>query len=57
MTWETAREIFLKQKAEGKDPLMLKYKEEFYVTDRLSHLQKCKELGHNEADRLVANAQ
>ncbi len=53
MTWETAREIFLKQKAEGLDPLMIKQEGEFFVTDRLTHLQKCKEVGHNEAMKIA----
>lgn len=55
MTWETAREIFLKQKAEGLDPLMIKFQDQFFVTDRLSHLEKCKEVGHETAVKMVSN--
>lgn len=54
MTWETAREVFLKQKAEGLDPLMIKFQNEFFVTDRLTHFEKCKEVGHEEAVKMVA---
>lgn len=53
MTWEKARELFLKQKAEGLDALMIGFEKEFYVTDRPSHLIKCKEIGHTEATQIA----
>ncbi len=49
MTFEQAQATFLEQKSQGLDPLMIKWQDDFYVMDRLTHQRRCKEIGHNEA--------
>lgn len=49
MTFEQVQQIFREQKSKGLDPIMIKWENDFYIMDRLTHQFRCKEIGHIEA--------
>jgi hypothetical protein len=53
MTWDKARDKFLKEIERKADPIMVRFKDDYAVLDRLIHQDRCVKMGYLEAQALA----